>query len=252
MGNLKVVYEVPKIYTRPHHYCPGCFHGIVHRVIAEILEETGWHEIAIGIAPVGCAVLAYDYIDIDWFEAPHGRACANALGIKWAWPDRLVFTYQGDGDAASIGFAETSYAAIRGLPITTIMINNAVYGMTGGQMAPTTPIGMKTTTSPYGRNPKYDGYPVKMAEHIAQFEGTAYSARVSAYDPQQVRKLKQAIKKAFEYQMKGLGYTFIEVLSNCPTNWRMDPVEAAKFVRDEMTKVYPLGVFKDVGEQKEG
>ncbi len=250
MGELQVVYEVPKIYTGPNHYCPGCFHGIIHRVIADILQEEKWDDIAIGLAPVGCAVLAYDYIDIDWFEAPHGRACANATGIKWAWPDRLVFTYQGDGDAASIGFAETSYAAIRGVNITTIMVNNAVYGMTGGQMAPTTLVGMKTTTSPYGRDPKYAGYPLKMAEHIAQFEGTALSVRVSAFDPQHVLEMKKWIKKAFQYQMEGKGYTFVEVVSTCPTNWRMDPVKAAEFVKNEMIKVYPLGVYKDVGEAK--
>ncbi|NPV88701.1 2-oxoglutarate oxidoreductase [Coprothermobacteraceae bacterium] len=246
---MKVVYERPKTLEKvTNHYCPGCHHGILHALIAEVLDEMGLAEKAVGVAPVGCAVLAYNYLDIDWIEAPHGRAVAIATGIKLAHPDVLVFTYQGDGDAAAIGLAETMYGAIRGVNVTTFLYNNAIYGMTGGQMAPTTLLGMKTTTSPYGRDAKREGYPLKMAETIALQGGTAFSARTALFNPKMIMETKKRIRQVFELQMKGAGFTFLEVVGTCPTNWGMSPVDATKFAETEMVKTFPLGVYKELKE----
>lgn len=236
---MKIVYERPKTLEKVvNHYCPGCHHGILHALIAEVLDEMNLADKTVGVAPVGCAVMAYNYLDIDWIEAPHGRAVAIATGIKLAHPDILVFTYQGDGDAASIGLAETLYGAIRGINVTTFMYNNAIYGMTGGQMAPTTLIGMKTTTSPYGRDPRREGYPVKMAETIALQDGTAFSVRSALFNPKAITETKNHIRHAFELQMNGEGFTFLEVVGTCPTNWGMTPVEASEFAKNEMVKTY--------------
>jgi 2-oxoglutarate ferredoxin oxidoreductase subunit beta len=226
------------------HYCPGCMHGIAHRVIAEVMDEMGIRERTIGIAPVGCAVLAYNYINCDFAEAAHGRAPAMATGLKRVLPDRIVFTYQGDGDLASIGAAELVHAAARGENITTIFINNAVYGMTGGQMAPTTLPGMVTTSSPHGRDVELAGYPVRVCELVSQLDGTAYIVRRTAINPREVRRLKVAIRNAFRVQMAGLGYSLIEVISNCPTTWGLSPIESLKFVEDKMLPYYPLGDYK--------
>jgi len=235
----------------PLTYCPGCTHGIVHKLVAESLEELGLIDQAIGIASVGCSVFSYLFFNCDMQQAPHGRACAEATGIKRVLPENTVFTYQGDGDLASIGIAETIHAANRGENITVIFINNAIYGMTGGQMAPTTLIGQKTTTSQDGRDPAFQGYPIKIAEIFSQIEGVAYLERVAAYDPKHVLRAKAAIKKAFTYQKEKRGFTMIEVLSSCPVNWGMNPVDALKWVKTNMSEVYPLGVFKDKGENHE-
>lgn len=244
---MKIIYERPKTLEKVvNHYCPGCHHGILHALIAEVLDEMNMADKTVGVAPVGCAVLAYNYLDIDWIEAPHGRAVAVATGIKLAHPDILVFTYQGDGDAASIGLAETLYGAIRGINVTTFMYNNAIYGMTGGQMAPTTLLGMKTTTSPYGRDPRREGYPVKMAETIALQDGAAFSVRSALFNPKAITETKNHIRHAFELQMNGEGFTFLEVVGTCPTNWGMTPAEASEFAKNEMVKTFPLGIKKDV------
>lgn len=227
------------------HYCPGCGHGIAHRLVAEALDELGAKGRAVGVAPVGCAVFAYDYFNCDMQEAAHGRAPAVATGIKRVCPDSVVFAYQGDGDLASIGMAEIAHAAARGENITAIFINNTIYGMTGGQMAPTTLIGEKTTTCAEGRDAKKNGYPIKMCELLATLTGPSYVARVALCDPANVRNAKKAIKTAFERQIQNRGFGFVEVLSSCPTNWRADPVEALEFVKREMIGFYPLGVFKD-------
>ncbi|MDO4541060.1 MAG: thiamine pyrophosphate-dependent enzyme, partial [Syntrophomonadaceae bacterium] len=227
------------------HYCPGCTHGIIHRLVAECIDELGMREKALGICPVGCAVLAYDYFNFDMMEAAHGRAPAIATAIKRMAPDMLCFTYQGDGDLASIGMAEIVHASVRGESITVIFINNAIYGMTGGQMAPTTVLGMKTTTSPYGRTREREGYPAKMAEIVSQNEGAAYVVRTSMHDPANVVKTKKAIKKALQTQMEHKGFSMVEILSTCPTNWGMNPLEALEWVENEMIKTYPLGVFAD-------
>jgi 2-oxoglutarate ferredoxin oxidoreductase subunit beta len=226
------------------HYCPGCIHGIVHRVVAEVMDEMDIREISIGIAPVGCSVLAYDYFNCDFAEAAHGRAPAMATGLKRVLPDRVVFTYQGDGDLASIGAAEVVHAAARGENITTIFINNAVYGMTGGQMAPTTLPGMVTTSSPYGRDTKTAGYPIRVCELISQIDGAAYIVRRTAINPKEIRRLKTAVRNAFQVQIAGLGYSLIEVVSNCPTNWGMSPIESLKFVEEKMLPYYPMGDYK--------
>ena len=242
----KVIFDKPKsMKDVPMHYCPGCGHGVVHRLICEAVDELGVRERTIGVAPVGCAVLAYDYWDFDVSEAAHGRAAAVATGIKRVWPDRLVISYQGDGDLASIGMGETIHAANRGENITVIFINNANYGMTGGQMAPTTLIGQKTPTTPMGRDPKTTGYPIRMAELIASLPATRYSVRTTVANFQGVIQTKMAIKKAFELQLKGEGYTFVEVLSNCNTNWEMSPVEANRFIVETLVQTFPLGTFKD-------
>ena len=227
-------------------FCPGCDHGVAVRLVAEVLDELGVIDNTISAIGIGCAVTAYDFIDMDSIEAPHGRATAVATGIKRARPDKFVFTYQGDGDFASIGLAESMHAALRGEKISSICINNTTYGMTGGQLGPTTLLGQVTTTSPTGRNLEYYGYPIKIAEHIALCDGTAFSARVSLDSVANIRKAKQAIKKAFEVQIKGLGFGFVEILSGCPTNWRMSPEQAHIRVREEMMKTFVPGIYKDV------
>jgi 2-oxoglutarate ferredoxin oxidoreductase subunit beta len=241
----EVVFERPEsLYETVTHYCPGCIHGIVHRVIAEVMDEMGVRGNTIGIAPVGCSVLAYNYINCDFAEAAHGRAPAMATGMKRVLPDRLIFTYQGDGDLASIGAAELVHAAARGEDITTIFINNAVYGMTGGQMAPTTLPGMVTTSSPYGRDVESAGYPVRVCELVSTLDGAAYVVRRTAINPREVRRLKTAIRNGFRVQMAGLGYSLIEVVSNCPTNWGLSPIDSLKFVEEKMLPYYPLGDYK--------
>ena len=231
---------------KPFHYCPGCTHGIIHRLVAEALEELGIGETAVGVAPVGCAVFAYDYFNCDMIEAAHGRAPAVATGIKRVQPDKAVFTYQGDGDLASIGAAEIIHAATRGEKITTIFVNNAIYGMTGGQMAPTTLPGQVTTTSPYGRDVSHCGYPVKVSEMLSTLGGAAYIERVSVHNVPAIKKAKAAIKKAFELQMEGKGFTMVEVLSTCPTNWGKTPKESLEWLQSDMLPTYPLGVYKDI------
>ena len=241
------------VFDRPHslidvplHYCPGCTHGIVHRLVAEVIDELGIEGKTIGVAPVGCAVMAYDYFSCDMIEAAHGRAPAVATGVKRADPENnIVFTYQGDGDLASIGTAEIVHAAARNENITVIFINNAIYGMTGGQMAPTSLVGQVTQTSPYGRDPKLCGYPVKICEMLANLEGAEYLERVAVNSVVKVRKAKKAIKKAFENQINNKGFSLIEVLSACPTNWGMTPSKALKWIDEAMIPYYPLGVYKD-------
>jgi len=245
MAEEQVVFERPESLTGEHtHYCPGCIHGIVHRVVAEVMDELGIRGKTIGIAPVGCSVLAYNYFNCDFAEAAHGRAPAMATGLKRVLPDRVVFTYQGDGDLASIGAAEIVHAAARGENITTIFINNAVYGMTGGQMAPTTLPGMVTTSSPYGRDVETMGYPLRMCELLAQIDGASYIVRRTAINPREVRRLKEAVRNAFCVQMAGMGFSLIEVISNCPTNWGMTPLESLKFVEEKMLAYYPPGDYK--------
>ncbi|MDI3546700.1 MAG: 2-oxoglutarate/2-oxoacid ferredoxin oxidoreductase subunit beta [Halanaerobiales bacterium] len=244
---MKLVAGYPDSLTeKPFHYCPGCTHGIIHRLVAEVIDELGIREETIGVAPVGCSVLAYEYFDVDMFEASHGRAPAVATGVKRVHPDKIVFTYQGDGDLASIGTAEIIHAANRGEKITTIFVNNAIYGMTGGQMAPTTLVGQKTTTSPFGRDTNTAGHPIKISEMLSVLDGSAYIARVSVHDPKHIRQAKKAIKKAFQVQIEGKGFALVEVLSACPTNWGMAPVEAVKWLADNMVPTYPLGEFKEV------
>ena len=245
---MAVVFEKTKLLTDVEfHYCPGCTHGVIHRLVAEAIDELGLGEKTIGIAPVGCSVFAYKYFNCDMYEAAHGRAPAMATGAKRARPDACVFTYQGDGDLASIGTVEIVHAAHRGEKITTIFVNNAIYGMTGGQMAPTTLVGQKTTTSPYGRDEAWCGKPIRISEMLATIEGSAYIERVALNNNANIIKAKKAIKKAFEYQMEGKGFSLIEVLSTCPTNWGLSPVEAMKWLEDNMIPYYPLGVFKDKG-----
>ncbi len=230
----------------PMHYCPGCTHGIVHRLVAESLEELGAGDRAIGVAPVGCAVFAYNYFNCDMQQASHGRAPAVATGVKRVCPDAVVFTYQGDGDLASIGAAEIVHAAARGENITVIFINNAIYGMTGGQMAPTTLVGQVTTTSPYGRDRDHCGSPVKVCEMLATLDAPAYLERVAVNDVKGVVAAKRAIKKGFQCQIEGKGFSLVEVLSTCPTNWGMSPVESLDWVRDKMMPQFPLGVYREV------
>jgi len=227
------------------HFCPGCNHGNVFRMVAEALVEFNIQDKAIGVAGVGCCVFLYNYLNIDALEAPHGRACAEATGMKRVHPDKIVFTYQGDGDLAAIGMAETVHTANRGENITVIFVNNTLYGMTGGQMAPTTLLGQKTTTSPYGRDFSLDGYPIKMAEMLATLEGAAYVARVACNTPANIVKAKKAIKTAFKMQIDNMGFSFVEILSACPTNWGMDSLKAQKRIADEMIPYFPLGVFKE-------
>ena len=244
---MAVVFEKTKMLTDvPFHYCPGCTHGVIHRLVAEVIEEMGLGEKAVGVAPVGCAVFAYKYFNCDMYEAAHGRAPAVASGIKRVRNDACVFTYQGDGDLASIGTAEIVHAAHRGEKITTIFVNNAIYGMTGGQMAPTTLVGQRTTTSPYGRDKDWCGSPIRMAEMLATIEGSAHIERVALNTNANIIKAKKAIRKAFECQMAGKGFSMIEVLSTCPTNWGMSPVESMKWLEENMIPYYPLGVFKEV------
>ena len=247
-SNLKPVFKSPKCLKKDFRftYCPGCDHGVATRLVAELIDEFDLREKTISSTCVGCSVFLYNFIDIDCVEAPHGRACASATGVKRAQPDKFVFTYQGDGDFASIGLAESMHTALRGEKITSICINNTTYGMTGGQMGPTSLMGQKTTTSPTGRNKEYYGYPIKMAEQIALCDGTAFSARVALDSIPHINQAKQALKKAFEVQLNGLGFGFVEILSSCPTNWKMTPEQAHQRVREEMIPVFPLGVFKDV------
>ncbi|MBE5766179.1 MAG: 2-oxoglutarate oxidoreductase [Clostridiales bacterium] len=244
---MAIVFEKPKMLAEKQlHYCPGCTHGILHRLVAEAIDELGVGEKTIGVAPVGCAVFAYDYFNCDMLQAAHGRAPAVATGVKRVHPNNCVFTYQGDGDLASIGAAEIVHAATRGEKITVIFVNNAIYGMTGGQMAPTTLIGQKSTTSPLGRSKEVNGNPIRMSEMLSTLDGPAYIERVSLHDVKNVMNAKKAIKKAFEYQMAGKGFTMIEALSTCPTNWGLTPVEALKWLENNMLPQYPLGVFKDI------
>ena len=247
----KLVYERPHSLTDDFtHYCPGCTHGTAHRIVAEVLDELAIRERAILVAAVGCSVFSYNYLNVDACEAAHGRAPAMATGIKRVNPDNLVFTYQGDGDLASIGMAEIIHAAGRGENVTAIFINNAIYGMTGGQMAPTTLLGQKTTSSPFGREANLAGYPLHMAELLAGLPGTSYSVRRSLHDARHVIQAKKAIRIAFEAQMAGLGFTIVELLSSCPTNWGMTPVEAVAWVKSDMIPIYPLGDYKVAGELK--
>lgn len=241
-----LVYKKPELMNdTPMHYCPGCSHGVVHKLVAEVIEEMQMEEKTIGICPVGCAVFAYRYLDIDWMEAAHGRAPALACACKRLWPDRLVFTYQGDGDLACIGTAETIHSLNRGDNITIIFINNAIYGMTGGQMAPTTLLGQKTATCPYGRVPELHGYPVKMADIAAQLEGTAYVTRQSVETVPAIRKAKKAIRKAFENSMAGKGSNLVEIVSTCSSGWKLSPIKANKWMEEHMFPVYPIGDLKD-------
>lgn len=239
-------------FKRPHalsdvtlHYCPGCNHGIVHRLVAEVIDELGIEGKTVGVAPVGCAVFAYNYFECDMQEAAHGRAPAVATGIKRVNPDNIVFTYQGDGDLAAIGTAETVHAAARGENITVIFINNAIYGMTGGQMAPTTLPGQVTQTSPYGRDTKTQGYPIKMCEMLSTLDGVALAERCAVNNIKNIKETKKAIKKAFQNQIDGNGFSIVEVLSTCPTNWGLSPVEALTWLENNMIPYYPLGVYKD-------
>ena len=242
-----MVYGRPALLTdNIMHYCPGCSHGTVHKIIAEVIGEMGIQDRTIGISPVGCSVFAYNYIDIDWQEAAHGRAPALATATKRLFPDKYVFTYQGDGDLASIGTAEIIHACSRGENIVVIFINNGIYGMTGGQMAPTTLLGMKTSTTPYGRDPKLNGFPLKITEMLAALDGTAFITRQSVHTASAVRKAKNAIRKGFEYSMKDIGLSFIEIVSTCNSGWKLSPVEANAWMAEHMFAKYPLGDIKDV------
>ncbi len=243
--------ETTLVYKRPQslsntatHYCPGCTHGVAHRLIAEVLDEMGLREKTIGVAPVGCSVFAYNYFAVDFVEAAHGRAPAMATGIKRVLPNSTVYTYQGDGDLASIGMAEIMHVAARGENITVIFINNAIYGMTGGQMAPTTLPGMRTTSSPNGRDVELAGYPIRLAEMLALMDGAVYVVRRSLHNPKNILQAKKAIRLAFETQEHGLGFSMVELLSTCPTNWKVTPNQALKFIEEQMVPVFPLGDYK--------
>ncbi len=247
---MAVVFEKTKMLTDTvFHYCPGCNHGIAHRLVGEAIEELGLSDNVIGVAPVGCSVFAYNYFNCDMYEAAHGRAPAVATGIKRVHPGTCVSTYQGDGDLAPTGTTETAHAPPRREKLTVIFINNAIYGMTGGQMAPTTLVGQKTTTSPYGRSEEWSGAPIKVCEMLSQIPGTYYAERVALNTTANILKAKKAITKAFKYQMEGHGLSIVEVLSTCPTNWGMSPVEALKWLEDNMIPYYPLGVYKDKGAE---
>ena len=241
-----LVYEKPKLMNdTAMHYCAGCSHGVVHKLVAEVIAEMGMEDKAIGASPVGCAVFAYRYLDIDWQEAPHGRAPALATGIKRLWPDRLVFTYQGDGDLACIGTAEAIHSLNRGEHITIIFINNAIYGMTGGQMAPTTLLGQKTATCPYGRDAELHGYPLNITDLASRLEGTCYVTRQSVETVPAIHKAKKAIRKAFEASMKGLGSSLVEIVSTCNSGWKMTPLKANEWMEQHMFEKYPKGDLKD-------
>lgn len=245
----KAVYKLPKSWKGVHtHYCPGCTHGIIHKMICEVIDELGIQERTVGIAPVGCSVLIYNYVDVDFVEAAHGRAPASATGIKRTRPDRIVFTYQGDGDLASIGAAEIIHAANRGENITVIFVNNAIYGMTGGQMAPTTLLEQVTTTTPLGREASAAGYPIRVCELLSTLAAPAYIERCSAAKQQYLPALKKALKKAFQNQVEGKGFSLVEVLSTCPTNWGMTPLAACDWLEENMRPFFPLGKFKDFDE----
>jgi 2-oxoglutarate ferredoxin oxidoreductase subunit beta len=245
-----------QVFKRPEalidnvtHYCPGCGHGIIHRLVGEVIDELGIRDKTVGVPPAGCAVLAYNYIDVDMGEAPHGRAIAVATGIKRARPDLIVFTYQGDGDIAAIGTAETIHAANRGERLSAIFVNNGVYGMTGGQMAPTTLLGQTTTTTPGGRSPLRDGFPLDLSQMLAVAAGSVYIERTAVTSPKNITRTKKAIKKAFRVQIDDLGFALVEILSQCPINWKLSPVEACKQVEEEVVKTYPLGIIKDTTEK---
>jgi 2-oxoglutarate ferredoxin oxidoreductase subunit beta len=243
---MKTIYKKPESITdKSFHYCPGCGHGVAHRIVGEVMDELGIEDKTIAVVPVGCAVMAYDYFNCDVQEAAHGRAPAVATGIRRCLPDSVVFSYQGDGDLAAIGTAETIHAAARGEAITVIFINNTIYGMTGGQMAPTTLPGQVTQTSPLGRDPYTQGYPLKMCEILSQVDGVSYIERCALDSPQHIIAAKKAVKKAFEYQIKYGAYSFVELLSACPTNWKMTPIDAIKRVGTEMIEYYPLGTYLD-------
>ncbi len=244
-AQAQIVYQRPEsLADVPSHYCPGCTHGIAHRLLAEVLDEMGVRENTIGVAPVGCSVFAYNYFDFDFVEAAHGRAPAMATGIKRLLPERVVFTYQGDGDLASIGMAEIMHAAGRGENITVVFINNAIYGMTGGQLAPTTLPGQKTTSSPSGRDVEVMGFPLRMSEVLSTLDGAGYIVRRSLHDPKNIRMAKKAIRLAFETQKRGLGFSMVELLSTCPTNWGITPLEALRWLEEHMIPVYPIQDFK--------
>lgn len=242
---MKTVFKKPhSLSDKPMHYCPGCTHGIIHRLIAESIDELSIEGITIGVSPVGCSYNNYEYFNCDMVQAAHGRAPAVATGLKRANPETIIFTYQGDGDLAAIGTAEIIHAAARGEKITVIFVNNAIYGMTSGQMAPTTLIGQMTTTSPYGRKPELHGFPIKVCELISTLEGAVFIERVSVHDIKNINLAKKAVKKAFKVQQAGLGFSLVEVLSTCPTNWGLDPVQSLNWVRDSLASVYPLGNYK--------
>jgi 2-oxoglutarate ferredoxin oxidoreductase subunit beta len=247
-SSLKKVFGTPECMKKDFRFtfCPGCDHGVAVRLVAELIDEFNLREETIAATSVGCSVFIYNFIDIDAVEAPHGRSLASATGVKRAKPDKFVFTYSGDGDFASIGLAESMHTALRGEKITSICINNTTYGMTGGQLGPTSIMGQKTTTSPSGRNKDIYGYPIKIAEQIALCDGTAFSARVALDSIPHINEAKKALRKAIEVQLKGLGFGFVEILSSCPTNWKMTPQQAHERVREEMIPVFPLGVFKDI------
>ena len=250
MVSTKTLYSRPKsLIDKKMHYCPGCSHGLVHKLIAEVIDELDIQKKTIVIAPVGCAVLLYDYIDCDSVEAAHGRAPAIATGIKRVKPDNIVISYQGDGDLLSIGMAETIHTANRGENITVIFINNAIYGMTGGQMAPTTIIGQKTATTPYGRTPSNDGYPIRACELLNTLDAPYFIARHDVADVKSIIKTKKAISKAIRYQIQGKGYSFIEILSNCPTNWGMSPLDSNKWIKEKLSSIFPVKMFRDRGEE---
>lgn len=250
---MPVLFERTKGLTnKEFHYCPGCTHGIIHRLVGEVLQEMGELGNTIGVAPVGCSVLAYEYFNCDMHEAPHGRAPAIATGVKRVFPDRTVFTYQGDGDLASIGTAEIVHAAHRGERITVIFVNNAIYGMTGGQMAPTTLLGQRTTTSPQGRDRAHSGSPIRIAEMLSTIDGATFVERTSVHNAAAVIKTKKAIRKAFETQQGGLGFSMVEVLSTCPTNWGMTPVDSLGWLEENMIPYFPLGNFRNPNHTTEG
>lgn len=248
---MAVFKKTAGLTDKTFHYCPGCTHGIVHRLVAECIEELGYTEKTIGVAPVGCSVFAYNYFNYDMAQAAHGRAPAMATGIKRVHPDKVVFCYQGDGDLASIGTAETIHSAARGENITIIFINNGIYGMTGGQMAPTTLIGQKSTTTPCGRT-EVNGYPIKMSEMLATLDGAAFVERVSTHSVKHVLAAKRSIKKAFKNQIEGKGFSIVEVLTNCPTNWGVSPINSLKYMEEKVLPVYPLGVLKDIDAKGTG
>ncbi len=240
-----MVYAKPRLITdEVMHYCPGCSHGTVHKLVAEVIDEMGLEKSTIAVSPVGCSVFAYKYVDVDWVEAAHGRACAVASAIKRLHPDKLVFSYQGDGDLAAIGTAETIHAAARGENIATIFINNAIYGMTGGQMSPTTLLGQKTATTPYGRDSRLNGFPYKIAEMLVHLDGATYITRQSVHTPANVRKCKKAIRRAFENSLAGNGYSMVEVVMTCSSGWKMSPVDSNKWLEENMLPHYPLGDIK--------
>lgn len=246
---MAVVFQRPDSLTgQKFHYCPGCHHGIIHRLVAEVLDEMGLKDRSIAVASVGCSVLMYDYFATDAIQAAHGRAPAVATGAKRSKPECIVFTYQGDGDLASIGTAEIVHAAARGENITVIFVNNAIYGMTGGQMAPTTLLGQQTTTSPRGRSSQTAGFPIRICEMLSTLDGPAYLARVAVHNPKHVREAKKAVREAFRMQVEGKGFALVELLSACPTNWHMTPVDSLEWIENEMIKHYPLGVYKKIEE----